>query len=158
RVTAVRTVAMGTTYGFSGKSTQLTLEPQWLTDLTDQNDINTALASTDLLRGTIVYSSAEQLQLAEEPLDIDVEGDSIELAQLYDGLESGRWIIVSGPRTDIPNTTGVIGTELVMISSVVQGTRDVLCALFPPNLIPFSLIYYTTDANADGDRLVVGKL
>jgi hypothetical protein len=157
RVTEFRTVAMATPYGFSGKSTQLTLNPPWLTELVP-DDVRIAVDSTDLLRGTIAYAGAEELELAEEPLDVDIEGDSIELAQLYDGLESGRWIVVSGERTDIPDVTGVIGTELVMISSVVQGSRDALCVPFPEDLIPFSQIYYTTDANTDGDRLVVGKL
>jgi hypothetical protein len=77
---------------------------------------------------------------------------------LYDGLDSGRWIIVSGERTDIPNTTGVTASELVMVSSVVQGSRAPLCAPFPAGLVPFSKIYYTTDANTLGDRLVVGAL
>ena len=157
RVTKFRTVAMATPYGFSGKSTQLTLTPGWLSELSS-DDVRIAIDSSDLLRGTIVFAGAGELELAEEPLDTDIEGNSIELTQLYDGLESGRWIIVSGPRTDIPNTAGVIGTELVMISSVVQGSRDVLCVPFPADFIPFSEINYTSDPNADGDRLVVGKL
>jgi len=45
-----------------------------------------------------------------------------------------------------------------MVSSVVQGSRAPLCALFPAGLVPFSKIYYTTDANTLGDRLVVGTL
>ena len=35
------------------------------------------------------------MDLAEEPIDVDLEGDTIELDGVYDGLESGRWIIVS---------------------------------------------------------------
>jgi hypothetical protein len=148
---------MSTGSGFTGKSTQLALNPTWLSDLS-ANDQESALSSADLLRGTIVYAQTESLELAEEPLDVDVELDSIELAELYDGLDSGRWIIVSGERTDIPNTTGVTASELVMLSSVVQGSRAPLCALFPARLVPFSQIYYTTDANTLGDRLVVGAL
>src|SRR5579864_4029128 len=157
QVTAVVSVSMSTGSGFTGKSTQLALNPTWLSDLS-ANDQESALSSADLLRGTIVYAQTESLELAEEPLDVDVELDSIELAELYDGLDSGRWIIVSGERTDIPNTTGVTASELVMVSSVVQGSRAPLCALFPAGLVPFSQIYYTTDANTLGDRLVVGAL
>jgi predicted phage baseplate assembly protein len=40
-------------------------------------------------------------------------------------LQPGRWLIVSGERTDIPNTTGVKAAELVMLASV---TQDVLSA------------------------------
>ena len=100
----------------------------------------------------------DQLDLAEEPLDTDVKSDTIELAQLYDGLETGRWIMVSGERTDIPNTTGVTATELVMIAGVKQGVRAPLSVPFPADYVPFQPGYYTTDANSQGDRLVVGKL
>ena len=161
RVTDVKTASMATEGGFTGKSIQLTLDPPWLSDLASTSD---ALQSEDLLRGTIVYAQSEKLDLAEEPLDVDVEGDTIELAQIYDGLDSGRWIIVSGERTDIPNTTGVTASELVMVSSVTQGSRAPLCATFPSFLVPpagtffFSQIYYTTDPNTLGDRLIVGEL
>jgi uncharacterized phage protein gp47/JayE len=78
------------------------------------------------IRETVVYAQPVELELAEEPLDRDVGGDTIELGGLYDGLESGRWIIVSGDRTDIPDTTGVKGNELAMIAAVTQGPpRDV---------------------------------
>jgi hypothetical protein len=149
-------------YGMSGKTTRIILANPL--SLTTSNWIDTTKATpnepTDFvaIRSTVVYAQPELLELAEEPLDVDVELDSIELAQLYDGLDSGRWIIVSGERTDIPNTTGVTASELVMVSSVVQGSRAPLCAPFPAGLVPFSKIYYTTDANTLGDRLVVGAL
>lgn len=163
QVTGVLTASMSTDAGFTGKSTQLTLNPQWLGDL-DSTNLSNALGSTDTLRGTVIYAQSEKLDLAEEPLDTDVEKRTIELDGLYDGLESGRWIIVSGERTDIPNVTGVTASELVMVSSVVQGTRAPLCAVFPAALvppagvIPFSSVSYTTLANAAGDKLVVGIL
>jgi predicted phage baseplate assembly protein len=74
------------------------------------------------IRQTLVYAQPEELSLAEEPLAQDVEGNTIELDGPYDGLESGRWIIVSGERTDIPNTTGVTASELVMIAGVNQSS------------------------------------
>jgi hypothetical protein len=157
QVTGVLTASMSTDAAFTAKSTQLTLTPQWLSELSSSN-LSNALGSPDLLRGTVIYAQSEKLDLTDEPLDTDVEKRTIELDGLYDGLESGRWIIVSGERTDIPNTTGVTASELVMVSSVVQGSRAPLCALFPAGLIPFSKIYYTTDANTLGDRLVVGAL
>jgi len=116
------------------------------------------LAQKGVLSGTIVYAQTETLDLAEEPLDIDVEGNTIELDGVYDGLESGRWIIVSGERTDIPYVTGVNASELVMVAGVEQGSRSLNCIPFPNIGIPFSEITYITNANAFGDRLVVGKL
>jgi hypothetical protein len=120
-------------YGITGKSTQLTLDEAWLT-----------MKDTDLssLRETTVFAQSEQLPLAEKPYQgkegsaknadgsaSDVMGDTIELDRLYDGLKSGRWMIVSGERTDIktspddPNAKTVAGVqagELVMLEGVEQ--------------------------------------
>ncbi len=64
--------------------------------------------------------------MAEEEID-PVEGavcdDVIELDGLYDGLKSGRWLIVKGERTDIQGTSGVVASELAMLASVTQGVR-----------------------------------
>lgn len=142
--------------GYTAKSTQLTLAPPWLSDASAS--VSDLLGSPDVLRGTVVYAQAEQLDLADEPLDSQVEGNTLELDSLYDGLDSGRWIIVSGERTDIPDTTGVTASELVMISAVAQGSRSLLSVDFPAGIVPFAQISYTTDANFAGDRLVVGTL
>ena len=141
-------------YGMSARVTKLTLPENWIAGF----PIPAPDKDISVLRGTTVWAQPELLDLAEEPLDTDVEGNSIELADLYDGLESGRWIIVSGERTDIPNTTGVAASELVMIAAVEQGSRAPLCTSFPANYIPFSQVFYTTDANTSGDRLVVGEM
>lgn len=163
-VVGVRTSVMDTSTGFTAKVTLLTLQPAWLTGA---DDIKFALStfpdfhSTSVLRDTIVYCQSEPLDLAEEPLDTDIEGDSIELAELYDGIEPGRWIMVSGNRTDIPNVSGVAASELAMVAAVNQGAQapHSQCAAFPYGFIPpFSEIIYTTDTNALGDRLVVGTL
>ena len=119
RVTDIHTVSMATA-AYTARVTQLTLDPPWLSDLS-QGDLRNALATPAFLQATGVYAQSQELDLADEPLDTDVEGDTIELAQLYDGLDSGRWIIVSGERTDIPNVSGVTASELVMISAVAQG-------------------------------------
>jgi hypothetical protein len=157
RVQAVRTVSM-ITAGFSAKVTQLTLNPSWLSDVGAENALGILIGAPQVLRGTVVYAQTERFELAEEPLDTDVEGATVELDRVYDGLESGRWIIVSGERTDIPSVTGVRSSELVMVSGVTQGSRAPLCARFPDGVIPFSEVHYTTPANMVGDRLVVGTL
>ncbi len=151
------TQTMDTTNGFTAKVTLLALDPPWLNELA-QDGLSNVLNDSAVLRGTIVYAQSEELELAEEPLDTDVEGNKLELALLYDGLEAGRWIIVSGERTDIPNTSGVKASELVMISAVAQGARNLFCVSFPLDFIPFSHWAYTSDANTYGDRLVVGYI
>lgn len=74
------------------------------------------------VRATIVYAQSEQLELAEEPIETVVCGgtdDPLELDGFYEGLESGRWVIVSGER-DIAGTSGVRFSELAMLASVTQ--------------------------------------
>lgn len=147
----------GTGAGYAAKVSLLTLAPQWLSDLNNAA-FNTAATSTALLRETIVHAQSEPLKLTEEPLDADLQGDSIDLAKVYDGLEPGRWVMVSGTRTDIPNVSGVAASELAMIAGVAQGAQAPSCVMFPGAMPPFEQVYYTSDANAYGDRLVVGKL
>ncbi|CAB3803377.1 hypothetical protein LMG28688_05771 [Paraburkholderia caffeinitolerans] len=156
-------------YGMAARVTQLGLDTfnRWLpTSATKVPPLVAPAAGASVvnvedvatLRRVTIWAQPEELELADEPLDTDVEGDTLELAQLYDGIEPGRWIIVSGERTDIANTTGVTASELVMVAAVNQGSRAPLCALFPANLVPFVGSVYTTDANTQGDRLVVGEL
>ncbi|MET8543449.1 putative baseplate assembly protein [Kitasatospora sp. NPDC004799] len=111
RVTDVRVISRAD-FGITGKVTELTLQQPWL------DDKDTQLSD---IRDATVYARGESLRLADEPVTEDVHGGRIELARLYDGLTPGRLIAVSGERTDIPNTTGVRGTELAMIAGVEQG-------------------------------------
>ena len=143
--------------GFAAKVTLLTLDPPWLSDMTSA-DQTAAQTSTQLLRETLVYAQSEPLSLADEPLDTDIENGSIDLADLYEGLEAGRWVIVSGTRTDIPNASGVQASELAMIAGVRQGVEAPGSVPFALGAPPFVDVSYTTDADAWGDRLVVGHL
>jgi predicted phage baseplate assembly protein len=120
KILSVAAAAMTTADGgFSTKVTQLTLDPPWLADQ-DQKALDELVQQKELLPGTVVYAQTELLDLADEPVAADLAGRTIELDRLYDGLESGRWIIVSGERTDLPNVTGVTASELVMILGVAQ--------------------------------------
>lgn len=116
-VRSVRATNMDTHTGFAAKATVLTLTPQWLADA---KDFSAIMMSNDVLRDTVAFAQSEPLDLAEEPIDADVMGDSIELDGVYDGLQAGRWIIVSGTRSDIPNVVGVTASELVMLAGVAQ--------------------------------------
>ena len=110
QVTGTRTISVAD-FGITGKVTQLTLDRPWL------DDHDTLLAH---IRDATVYARGDSLQLAAELVTDDVGGDQLELAQAYDGLEPGRWIVVTGERTDIPGTPGVQDSELSMIASVRQ--------------------------------------
>ncbi|HTQ15207.1 MAG TPA: putative baseplate assembly protein [Rhizomicrobium sp.] len=160
-VTEVRTVNMDTKTGYAATVTGLTLTPGWLTEFQQVDpaapeQLSDVVGSTDVLHGTIVHAQAELMSVVEEPIDADVASDAISLDGVYDGLEAGRWVIVSGNRTDIPNVSGVKASELAMLAEVSQGTEPPMCTMFPAGLIPFTEIKYTTAANAQGDRLVVG--
>ncbi|MFF2505713.1 putative baseplate assembly protein [Streptomyces sp. NPDC058067] len=112
KVTAVRTAAY-TNYGITGRGTELTLADAWL----DDKDV---LLSH--IRDTTVYAAGEPLRMADEPLGEDVHGNEIELAELYQDLQRGRTLIVSGERSDIPGTTGVQATEVVVIAEAERVT------------------------------------
>ncbi|MFD9359341.1 putative baseplate assembly protein [Streptomyces sp. NPDC060031] len=68
-----------------------------------------------------VWAAGEDLTLAEDPVTDDVAGSLIELAQVCPGLLPGRRLVVSGERTDVPGTTGVLGSEPAMLAAVRQG-------------------------------------
>lgn len=103
-VTAVRTTA-GTRFGITGRATELTLADPWLDDQDRQlSDIRDATA----------HAGGQPLRPADEPLDEDVDGDTLELADLHEGLRPGRYLVVSGELADRP---GAHGTEVVVIAT-----------------------------------------
>lgn len=107
-------------YGVSGKTTLIGLDRNWIT-YEDKNKLRpSGDAEFQIVRNTIVHAQSEELALAEEPVEGDVCGDVIELGGLYNGLQSGRWLIVSGERTDIAGVEGIMAGELVMLKDVVQ--------------------------------------
>lgn len=113
------------------KSTVLTLKDAWraATDLPQ-----------DVLRRTNVYFHSEELELAEEPIEESVCGGTdqlLELNGLYEGLESGRWVVVSGER-EIAGTSGVRFSELAMLSVV---THKALPGLAGDTLHSFIKLY-----------------
>ena len=103
--------AQRTAYGLSGKTTRLTFEKPWWDGIQD---------SMITLRSTLVYGQGERLLLTDELLSGDVQGQEIALGRLYSELTSGRWVIFSGERADIPGVSGVKASELLMISGLRQ--------------------------------------
>ena len=110
-------------FGVTSKVSLLDIEQPWLDDISDA-EFKQQVNCESLLRDTSVYCLSEELELAEEPIEKTVCGGTdeqyrLELDDFYEGLESGRWIIVSGER-DIANTSGVRFSELAMLASVTQ--------------------------------------
>ena len=112
-----------TDYGLSVKVTRLTLDRSWFR--IEQGQADDVKVTLGAFRGVTVYAQSEQLELADEPVSDDVSGSLIELDDLYDGLQSGRWAVISGERSDIANTSGIRTSELLMIASVDQHVRSV---------------------------------
>ncbi len=69
------------------------------------------------MRDVTIYAQSEQLPLADVPVEGDVEGDSVLLAQYYPGLVKGQLVIVSGERTDL---RGVIDHEVRVLKDVLM--------------------------------------
>jgi len=123
-------------YGISGKTTYIVLgdpgNPAGTLDWIDLPGNTSTEPHTDFqaIRKTTVFAQSEKLELAEEPIFDLVSGDQIELDGLYDGLETGRWLIVSGERADVLDSAGdslpgVKTSELVMLAGVTQGVQQV---------------------------------
>ena len=101
-----------TAYAVSGPTTQIAFADSWWTP---------AMAT---IRDAAVLIKAEKLTLAEEPITDPVGGSegaarTVELARVYDGLDPGRWIIISGERL-LPGGSSVAASERVMIAAVEQ--------------------------------------
>ncbi|PVZ08205.1 putative baseplate assembly protein [Actinomycetospora cinnamomea] len=108
RVTAVD-VAARSSYEFPSRVTALTLADDWL----GAQDYSLAAA-----RSATVFAGSRLAALADRPCRTDVAGAAIELDGLYDGLRSGRRMIVTGERTDVPGA--IPGAETVMVARVVH--------------------------------------
>ncbi len=110
-------------YGMSGKSTMLEMTKIW-------ENSNSGFAP---VRNTVIYCESEELSLAEESIEKSICGgdEYIELDRLHTGLQSGRWLIVSGERDDIMDENGnkvrgVRSSELLMLAEVIHNVREFL--------------------------------
>ncbi len=124
-------------YGMSADSVRIELTGEWFRIVFPNEARRIQINRSDqprfdrdfqVIRGTAVYAQSELLELAEAPVETDVcngasENEPLELDGLYQDLEPGRFVIVSGERTDITDTTGVHATEAVMITDVIHDVR-----------------------------------
>jgi hypothetical protein len=111
-------------YGLAGKSLKLTFKKDWWLPISD-DAIDIDVDDFDVLRAALVHCGAEELDLADAPIEAPLCGGEIELDGLYDGLRSGRWMVVAGERADITGTSGVYAAELVMLAGVSQRVKTV---------------------------------
>jgi hypothetical protein len=104
---------------------------QTVRDLRDPEtgrQIGTAPATTldldaDISRidpGSPLWAQGQPLAPVGDPIAADVGGASVDLARNYPGLRPGRFVVVSGERTDVPFTSGVPASELAMVAGISQ--------------------------------------
>ena len=122
RVVETGTVAR-TAYNTSATVTRLWLSEPWL-----QRDDHLLSA----VRSVTVHAQAAPLNLAPAPITDDVAGSEIPLARLYHGLEPGRWVIVEGERTDVPEVEGLLGAEAARVAGVEQSLEGTTLQLARP--------------------------
>lgn len=106
-------------YGLAGKSTWVQFDKRWWRPFRYDVAAGRPNDQFDVLRAAVVHCGAEELALADAPIAAPVCGAELELDRLYDGLRSGRWMILAGERADLP-ATGVHAAELVMLAGVTQ--------------------------------------
>ncbi|MCP3804187.1 putative baseplate assembly protein [Allokutzneria sp. A3M-2-11 16] len=95
----------------SATVTVLTLETAWRAEEESHETI---------ARCTVRFK-ADELTPLGDPISSDVKGKRIQLGELHSDLRSGRYLIVSGERSDLPRRMrGVRASELVMIGGVQQ--------------------------------------
>jgi predicted phage baseplate assembly protein len=102
-----------TAYGISAPTTELTLDRPWWA--AQESDF-------PIIRGSVVYAQSELLPLALAPRSDPIPETSgglhqITLDGVYEPLPSGRWLIISGERADLP---GVRESKLVMLASAEE--------------------------------------
>lgn len=123
RVAQVHTVSR-VDYDTPATVTRLLLVAPWLPDGVEKLQLRD-------VRSTVVYAAPESLALADEPVLDPLCGSVVELDRDVDGLEPGRWVIVTGERVlwladaDAAagaertfTRTGVVVSEVAMLAQV----------------------------------------
>lgn len=95
-------------YGQTNRVTRLVLRDPWIGDQRSLADVRTMS----------VHTQADPLVLLPVPIERDVSGDTLDLDGLHAGLDPGRLILLTGDRTDLPDSAVAPGGEAAAILSV----------------------------------------
>ncbi|MFC5526884.1 putative baseplate assembly protein [Rhodanobacter ginsengisoli] len=135
-------------YGISGKTTDIVVVDPMANDALPVWPAPTMAT----VRSAQVYAQSEPLPLAELAItdtvgavaandsSSPITGDGatrLTLDGAVDGLKAGRWVIVSGTRSDVPGTDAVTAAELVMLAAVEQGVD----AQLPGDTVHSTLVF-----------------
>jgi hypothetical protein len=136
RAGAVQSRVARSAYGITGLTTRIALiEPgtamplDWFELVSTTIPVNpttgiAAATSTSqgfrFVRGLDVLCESEELAIALEPISEPICGGDqwIETDGFYPGLATGRWLLVTGKRADVPGTEDAPGRELAMIGGI----------------------------------------
>lgn len=124
-------------YGVSGDSTRLVLNERWWCPWLSHEGAakQVMIENLKIIRNTSVLIVNEPVTLAQQILDRPIgrkrsEGDTgpesetrIELDTVVNGLAPGRYVVVTGERSDTGGTRGIIASELAMIANIEQQTE-----------------------------------
>ena len=160
RVEEVGTVSRAD-YNLPAKVTRLRLADAWLPAVNAANPL--ALSA---VRSTTVLAAPEPLPLAGEAVDAPVCGGEIELDGQADGLQPGRWLVITGERAvsapagngpttaDVFSAPGVKASELTMLADVRQDTLWVDGdEVVPRSALPADGVAKTPPVALPGDRV-----
>ena len=127
----IRSKTARAAYGISGQTTRIGLvDPlsgagaEWFEHDDPGPAIDVAAFTPSpgfqLVRNLDILCESEELTLAPDPITEPVCGGDqwIETDRFTPGLETGRWLVVTGKRADIPGTDAVDASELAMISGI----------------------------------------
>jgi hypothetical protein len=84
------------------------------------------------LRETTVFAESEELEVAEEPLAVELSGDEISLDRWVEGLMAGRTLIFSGKRLRARASTRLTLRSSDGLRSVIIKRGDSLIVTAPP--------------------------
>jgi hypothetical protein len=88
-----------------------------------QDEIPKSNGHLNFLRNTLYFVQSEPVKIAPDDIATDIKGKLIPLDKFYDGFEAGRWVIVTGDRTDIKDASenslpGIHAAELRTVSGI----------------------------------------
>lgn len=143
-------------YGLSGDTTRIDFgDGEGPSEWREVEGGKESRADITELRGTWFYPQRRVLELAQAPILDEVAGDTLELAPLHEQLQSGRWVVVEGERSDIAGVRGVSAAELMMVAGLRHGQDPALPGDRPHTTLqlatPLAYRYYRASVRIRGN-------